>query len=77
MTLNLRLEYQTAYGEDLYVVVGTDKEKAYAMRYAGEGVWCAELKLTATTELVYRYEVRYPVLSAQCRRTSYALPRKE
>ena len=59
MTLNLRLEYQTAYGEDLYVVVGTDKEKAYAMRYAGEGVWCAELKLTAATELVYRYEVRY------------------
>ena len=59
MTLNLRLEYQTAYGEDLYVVVGTDKEKAYAMRYAGEGVWCAELKLTAAAELVYRYEVRY------------------
>ena len=59
MTLNLRLEYQTAYGEDLYVVIGTDKEKAYAMRYAGEGVWCAELKLAAATELVYRYEVRY------------------
>ena len=58
MTLNLRLEYQTAYGEDLYVVVGTDKEKAYAMRYAGEGVWCAELKLAAAAELVYRYEVR-------------------
>ncbi|MBO5832783.1 MAG: 4-alpha-glucanotransferase [Alistipes sp.] len=59
MTLNLRLEYRTAYGEDLYVVVGTDKEKAYAMRYAGEGVWCAELKLAAAAELVYRYEVRY------------------
>ena len=59
MTLNLRLEYQTAYGEDLYVVVGTDKEKVYAMRYAGEGVWCAELKLAAAAELVYRYEVRY------------------
>ena len=59
MTLNLRLEYQTAYGEDLYVVIGTDKEKAYAMRYAGEGVWCAELKLSAAAELVYRYEVRY------------------
>ena len=59
MTLNLRLEYQTAYGEDLYVVIGTDKEKAYAMRYAGEGVWCAELKLAAAAELVYRYEVRY------------------
>ena len=59
MTLNLRLEYQTAYGEDLYVVVGTEKEKSYPMHYVGEGVWCAELKLTAATELVYRYEVRY------------------
>lgn len=58
MTLNLRLEYQTAYGEDLYVVVGTEKEKSYPMHYAGDGVWCAELKLTAT-ELTYRYEVRY------------------
>ncbi|MBR4843409.1 MAG: 4-alpha-glucanotransferase [Alistipes sp.] len=59
MTLNLRLEYQTAYGEDLYVVLGTEKEKSYPMHYVGEGVWCAELKLTAATELVYRYEVRY------------------
>ena len=59
MTLNLRLEYQTAYGEDLYVVVGTEKEKSYPMHYVGEGVWCAELKLTATAELVYRYEVRH------------------
>ena len=59
MTLNLRLEYQTAYGEDLYVVVGAEKEKSYPMHYVGEGVWCAELKLTAVAELVYRYEVRY------------------
>ena len=29
MTFTLRLEYQTAYGEDLYVVVGAEKEKAY------------------------------------------------
>ena len=47
MILNLRLEYQTAYGEDLYVVVGTEKEKAYAMQYLGEGIWGAELKLAA------------------------------
>ena len=59
MILNLRLEYQTAYGEDLYVVVGTEKEKAYAMQYLGEGIWGAELKLAATGELCYRYEVRY------------------
>ena len=59
MTLNLRLEYQTAYGEDLYVVIGTEKEKSYPMHYAGDGVWCAELKLPNTTDLVYRYEVHY------------------
>ena len=59
MTLNIRLEYQTSYGEDLYVVIGTDKEKAYPMHYMGEGVWGAELKLNVATELVYRYEVRY------------------
>ena len=59
MTLNLKLEYQTAYGEDLYVVIGTEKEKAYPMQYAGEGVWSVELKLAATEELAYRYEVRY------------------
>ena len=59
MTFNLRLEYQTAYGEDLYVVVGTEKEKAYPMHYVSEGVWSVELKLPAVAELVYRYEVRY------------------
>ena len=58
MTLNLRMEYQTAYGEDLYVVVGASKEKAYAMTYVGGGVWDVQLKLNAETELVYRYEVR-------------------
>ena len=58
MTLNLRMEYQTAYGEDLYVVVGASKEKAYAMNYVGGGIWDAQLKLTAEAELVYRYEVR-------------------
>ena len=57
MIFNLRLEYQTAYGEDLYVVVGT--EKAYPMHYIGEGVWSVELKLPAVAEVVYRYEVRY------------------
>ena len=59
MTLNLRLEYQTAYGQDLYVVVGTEKEKAYPMHYVGNGVWSASLKLTSATELSYHYEVRY------------------
>ena len=58
MTLNLRMEYQTAYGEDLYVVVGASKEKAYAMTYVGGGIWDVQLKLNAETELVYRYEVR-------------------
>ena len=59
MTLNLRLEYQTAYGQDLYVVVGTEKEKAYPMHYVGNGVWSVSLKLTSATELSYHYEVRY------------------
>ncbi|MBR5196631.1 MAG: hypothetical protein IKW42_00265, partial [Alistipes sp.] len=59
MILNLRLEYQTPYGQELYVVVGAEKEKSYAMQYLGDGVWGAELKLAAATELVYRYEVRY------------------
>ncbi len=59
MTLNLRLEYQTAYGEDLYVVLGAEKEKAYAMQYLGEGIWSTELKLAVSGQLSYRYEVRY------------------
>ena len=59
MTFNLRLEYQTAYGEDLYVVVGAEKEKAYPMHYVCDGVWSVELKLPAAAEVVYRYEVRY------------------
>lgn len=58
MTLNLQLEYKTAYGEDLYVVVGSDKEKAYPMSYIGEGCWSVALKLTAVADVEYRYEVR-------------------
>ena len=59
MTLNLLLEYQTAYGEELYVVLGTTKEKAYPMSYISDGLWSANIKLNAEQELVYRYEVRY------------------
>ena len=59
MIFNLGLEYQTAYGEDLYVVVGAEKEKAYPMNYVCDGVWGVELKLPATAEIAYRYEVRY------------------
>ena len=29
MILNLRLEYMTAYGEELYAVVDSGREKAY------------------------------------------------
>ena len=59
MTLNLRLEYQTAYGEELYVVIGTTKEKAYPMSYISDGLWSANIKLNTEQELAYRYEVRY------------------
>ncbi|MBQ2239412.1 MAG: 4-alpha-glucanotransferase, partial [Alistipes sp.] len=59
MILNLRLEYMTAYGEELYAVVDSGREKAYPMHYVGDGRWEASLKLTAATELAYRYEVRY------------------
>ena len=59
MTLNLRLEYMTAYGEELYAVVDSGREKAYPMHYVGDGRWEASLKLTAATEVAYRYEVRY------------------
>ena len=59
MTLNLRLEYMTAYGEELYVVVDSGREKSYPMHYVGDGRWEASLKLTAATEVAYRYEVRY------------------
>ena len=59
MTLNLRLEYRTAYGEELYVVVCSGREKAYPMQYVGDGLWAATLKLTAAKELKYRYEVRH------------------
>ncbi|MBQ5358417.1 MAG: 4-alpha-glucanotransferase, partial [Alistipes sp.] len=58
MTLNLRLEYQTTYGEDLYVVVDSTREKSYPMNFVGGGIWEVELKLAAATELEYRYEVR-------------------
>ena len=59
MTLNLRLEYMTAYGEELYAVVDSGREKAYPMHYVGDGRWEASLKLAAATEVAYRYEVRY------------------
>ena len=59
MTLNLRLEYMTAYGEELYAVVDSGREKAFPMHYVGDGRWEASLKLTAATEVAYRYEVRY------------------
>ena len=58
MTLNLRLEYQTTYGEELHVVIGAAKEKSYPMHYVGNGVWAAAIKLAATQELCYHYEVR-------------------
>jgi 4-alpha-glucanotransferase len=59
MVLNLRLEYMTAYGEELYVVVDSGREKAYPMHYVGDGRWEASLKLAEASELAYRYEVRY------------------
>ena len=58
MVLNLKLEYNTAYGEDLYVVVGSSKERSYPMTYVGDSQWVATLKLAAAAELSYRYEVR-------------------
>ncbi|MBP3432390.1 MAG: 4-alpha-glucanotransferase [Alistipes sp.] len=58
MTLNLRLEYQTVYGEELFVVVGSPRAKSYPMTYVGDGIWCASLRLSACDKLVYRYEVR-------------------
>ena len=51
MTLNLRLEYRTAYGEELYVVVCSGREKAYPMQYIGDALWGATLKVTTTKEL--------------------------
>ena len=59
MTLNLRLDYMTAYGEELYVVVDSAREKSYPMHYVGDGCWEASLKMADATALVYRYEVRY------------------
>ena len=53
------MEYMTAYGEELYAVVDSGREKAYPMHYVGDGRWEASLKLTAATEVAYRYEVRY------------------
>ena len=58
MKLNLRLEYQTAYGEELYVVMSGKGAKAKPMHYVGDGLWEVSLKLTATAELSYAYEVR-------------------
>ena len=52
------MEYQTVYGEELFVVVGSPRTKSYPMTYVGDGVWTASLRLTATDKLVYRYEVR-------------------
>ena len=48
----------TAYGEELYAVVDSGREKAYPMHYVGDGRWEASLKLAAATEVAYRYEVR-------------------
>lgn len=59
MLLNLRLEYRTAYGEELYAVVSSEKGKRHPMQYIGNGVWDAKLKLTSSGEVTYRYEVCY------------------
>lgn len=57
MTLNLRLEYQTAYGEELYVVLGSEKSKRHPMQYIGNGTWEARVKLAASSDIAYRYEL--------------------
>jgi hypothetical protein len=44
----------TAYGEELYAVVDSGREKAYPMHYVGDGCWEASLKLTSATEVAYR-----------------------
>ena len=59
MVLDLRLEYNTPYGQDLYVVVGAPVNKAYPMTYMGDAQWVAQLKLSGVTELSYHYEVRH------------------
>ena len=53
------MDYMTAYGEELYVVVDSAREKSYPMHYVGDGRWEASLKMADATALVYRYEVRY------------------
>ena len=58
MLLNLRLEYNTAYGEDLYVVVVAPVKKTFAMSYVGDSQWVASIKLASAEELTYHYEVR-------------------
>ena len=59
MVLTLRLDYNTPYGQDLYVVVNEPKLKAYPMSYVGDGQWVAQLKLSALEHLTYHYEVRH------------------
>ena len=58
MTLNFRVEYQTAYGEELYVIVGSKSKKSHAMQYHAGGLWSAEVKLNGAEALEYSYEVR-------------------
>ena len=54
MTLNLKLEYKTSYGQELHVVVESPKAKSYPMNYVGDGTWTAALKLDAFGYRLFR-----------------------
>ena len=57
MTIQFRITYRTAFGENLFLVVEGARSNAHPMHYIGEDRWSCSIKTTAA-QLTYHYEVR-------------------
>lgn len=57
MLITFSIEYRTAYGENLVVVVGGGRGRRYPMRYVGDGRWECAVKVPVADRAEWRYEL--------------------
>ncbi len=59
MTITFSIEYETRWGEELYLMLGNDRYSAVKMNYNAGGIWTVSYNVSESTrQLRYRYLVK-------------------
>ena len=59
MTITFSIEYETRWGEELYLMMGNDRYSAVKMNYNAGGIWTVSYNVSESTrQLRYRYLVK-------------------